>query len=189
MDNALVGLMYRAPAGTRAAGDLQERYVTERSPEFAAYMTNLGRFASLGGLARNNPVVTRVAAVALRALFKAEYIYLYGTPHWLTAFDRNLPGLHLERVLAGRQKWEGYRIWCAGRFSDYLREMLLSQNCRYHAHFEQAAVRSMVSKHIAGTHNYMSEINKVLSIELIHRSLLSGPAPTTVSLGRQNAIA
>lgn len=189
MDNAIVGLMYRAPPGTRAAGDLQERYVMEHSPEFAAYMTNLGRFASLGGLARNNPVVTRVAAVALRALFKAEYIYLYGTPHWLTAFDRKLPGLHLERVLAGRQKWEGYRIWSAGRFSDYLREMLLSPNCRFEAHFERDAVRSMVQRHVAGTHNYMSEINKVLSIELIHRSLLSAPAPTTVPECRHDVIA
>ncbi len=55
MDNALVKLMYQAPKGSRAAGDLQEAYVKDFAPEFGKFVTNLGRFVS------PNPVVTKLA--------------------------------------------------------------------------------------------------------------------------------
>ncbi|MEA3275196.1 MAG: hypothetical protein U9Q81_07905 [Pseudomonadota bacterium] len=172
MDNELVKLMYSAPADARARGSLQERYVSERSPEFGAFMSNLGRFASVGGMARNNPVLTQLASGALRALFKVEYIYLYGTPHWLTAVDRRLSRWHLERWLSGRQKWEGYRIWMTDRFSGFLRETLLSTNARFGDFFVEKRVKTMLMQHLAGTHNHITEINKVLTVELICSTLL-----------------
>lgn len=180
-DNALVKLMYRAPASTRAEAVLQERYVLRHNPEFATYMTNLGRFANIGGYARNNPILTRCARFALHALFKAEYIYLYGTPHWLTALDHRLPALNLHRLLAGRQKWEGYRIWMKSHFSSFLQDTLLSSSTTYSDYFDRNAVESMLKRHIAGTHNYMSEINRVLTVELISNSLLKDRGPKTES--------
>lgn len=172
MDNALVKLMYRAPPGTRAEAVLQERYVLRHSPAFAAYMTNLGRFASIGGYARNNRFLTGIASFALHVLFKAEYIYLYGTPHWLTALDHKFPTLGVHRLLAGRQKWEGYRLWMKGRFSDFLRDTLLSSSNSFSDYFDQRTVNTMLERHLAGTHNYMTYINKALTVQLIATSLL-----------------
>lgn len=172
MDNDLVQLMYRAPDGTRAEARMQERYVLRRSPEFASPMTNLGRFASLGGHFRNNPLLVRSASLALHVLFKAEYIYLYGTPHWLTALDSKLPMLRLNQFLAGRQKWEGYRLWMRQRFSSFLQDTLLSPSIAYGDYFDRRAVGTLLERHLAGTHNYMSEINRVLMVELIATSLL-----------------
>jgi asparagine synthase (glutamine-hydrolysing) len=166
MDNELVRLMFQAPTGVRAAGNLQEEYVRDRNPQFAEIPTNLGRFVS------HSRLVTQVAYSWLWALFKVEYIYLYATPHWLTRLDRTLGKLRLERVLSGRQKWEGYRIWAKTNFADFIRQTLLNPGTHYTHYFEKAVVERMVRRHTAGTHNYVNEINRVLTVELIFSTLL-----------------
>jgi asparagine synthase (glutamine-hydrolysing) len=166
MDNELVKLMYRAPAQARAEANLQERYVRERAPEFAQFVTNLGRFKS------RNPALTRMFYYFFWALFKVEYIYLCATPHWLTRLDRRLGFLHLERLLSGRQKWEGYRIWIETEFADFIRGTLFNTRAQFDRYFQRKAVEKMVNQHIAGTHNYLNEINKALTIELVCSTLL-----------------
>ncbi len=64
MDNALVKLMYRAPQGSREAGDLQERYVKEYAPELATIITNLGRFAS------SSAALTKLAVLSVLGAFQ-----------------------------------------------------------------------------------------------------------------------
>jgi asparagine synthase (glutamine-hydrolysing) len=166
MDNELVKLMYQAPADERGAGNLQELYVKQRAPEFAAIPTNLGRFATGGKIAN------KVLYAPLWALFKMEYIYLYATPHWMTRMDRALAGLRLERFFAGRQKWEGYRIWMKTDFADFIRQTLLTRQPHYADFFERETVERMVKCHLAGTHNYLEAINRTLTLELACATLL-----------------
>jgi asparagine synthase (glutamine-hydrolysing) len=166
MDNELVKLMYRAPSGSRTAGDLQERYVRDRAPEFAQSITNMGRFTS------RHPLATRLYHYAFWALMKVEYTYLYATPHWFTWLDRKLERWHLERLLSGRQKWEGYRIWIKTAFAPFLRETLCDPQAEYTSFLDYRTVSRMVYRHIAGTHNYLDEINKALTLQLIFSSLL-----------------
>jgi asparagine synthase (glutamine-hydrolysing) len=166
MDNNLVKLMFQAPLHVRVAGNLQERYVKEKSPELSVIPTNLGRFVS------DSHMITKLMYFWFRALFKVEYIYLFATPHWLTRVDRTLEGLKLERILAGRQKWEGYRIWIKTDFAEFIRQSLLTPKAHYTSFFEPRAVERMVTRHLAGTHNYLNEINKVLTIELVYSSLI-----------------
>ena len=166
MDNELVKLMYQAPAGSRAAGNLQERYVRERAPEFARNITNMGRFSS------SNPLITRFFYYLFRTFFKVEYLYLYATPHWFTWLDRKLEHWHLERLLSGRQKWEGYRIWIRTAFAPFLRETLCNPRADYTRFFDHKTVLKMVERHIAGTHNYLEEINRALTVQLVFATLL-----------------
>jgi len=166
MDNELVKLMYQAPKGSRAAGDLQEMYVKDFAPEFAAFITNLGRFAS------PNPTLTSMAYYPFWVLFKIEYIYLQATPHWMTRLDRTLAGLHLERLFGGRQKWEAYRIWIKTHMADFVQSTLLNPQAEYTEYFDYATMSRMIRQHVAGTHNYMREINRALSLQLIHATLL-----------------
>ena len=167
MDNELVRLMFQAPLELRAAGTLQARYVKETSPELSAILTNLSRSAE------HNRLVASLLYFLFWSLFKAEYIYLYATPHWLTKVDRRLENLRLERFFSGRQKFEGYRIWIKTRLSNFIRETLLDPAARFGDFFDKAAVEKIVTRHIAGTHNYLGEINKVLTIELVCSSLLN----------------
>ena len=167
MDNELVKLMYQAPPEVRTAGRVQEQYVRDKSRELSTIATNMGKFAC------NNRMITKLLYEAARALFKVEYIYLFATPHWLTRVDRALAKLRLEKILSGRQKWEGYRLWIKTHFSEFIQGMLLNPQANYTRHFEKRTVERMVRGHVAGTHNYLSEINRALSLELIYSTLLN----------------
>jgi asparagine synthase (glutamine-hydrolysing) len=167
MDNELVKLMYQSPSTVRAAGSVQEQYVRDKSRELSTISTNMGKFAS------DNQTITKLLYGAAWALFKVEYIYLYATPHWLTRVDRALAKLRLERILSGRQKWEGYRLWIKTQFSEFIQETLLNPQSNYTRHFEKTTVERMVRGHLAGTHNYFNEINRALSVELIYSTLLN----------------
>jgi hypothetical protein len=150
----------------RGEGLVQERYVRERSPALSAVPTNMGIFAT------ERRLLTKLLYVGLRGLLKLEYIYLFTTPHWMTWIDRRLARLRLERILSGRQKWEGYRIWINTDFSDFIRETLMRPGAHHSQFFQSEAVEKIVTRHIEGTHNYLNEIDRVLTFELICTSLL-----------------
>ena len=166
MDNDLVKLMFEAPFDLRANGGLQARYVKERSRALNAILTNLSRSGD------GHWLVKEFVYLAFWSLFKAEYIYLYATPHWLTRLDRSLERFNLERICAGRQKFEAYRIWIRTKLSDFVRETLLGPAPQCTEIFDKRWMTKVVTRHLAGTHNYLREINKMLSIELIYTSLL-----------------
>jgi asparagine synthase (glutamine-hydrolysing) len=167
MDTELVKLMYQAAPALRASPDLQARYVRERDYELSDVPTNMGR------VRENRQPMARVAYGLFWALFKVEFIYLYATPHWLTRLDRKLERLRPERLVAGRQKFEGYRIWFKSHLADSIREILLNPVARCIEFFDKAWLAKVVARHMAGTHNYLNEINKMLTVELICSSLLA----------------
>jgi len=174
LDNRLVKLMYQAPPGFRSSRQLQVRYIKKRNHELGNLPTNMGRMANSGPM-------DRVTYSLFWALFKVEYIYLFATPHWLTRVDRKLEKLRLERILAGRQKFEAYRIWIKTHLAESIRDILLSPQARCTDFFDKASVARVVEQHTAGTHNYLHEINKMLTVELICSTLLGPQAPTVSS--------
>jgi len=149
MDNELVKLMFQAPHRVRAAGDLQEQYVREKTPELTAIPTDLGRFVS------DNRLIGAFGQASRWALFKAEYIYLYALPHWLTRVDRMLGKMRPEQIVSGRQKWEAYRIWLTSEIAESVRQMLLNRGAHFTDFFERKTVEEMVARHTAGTHNFL----------------------------------
>jgi hypothetical protein len=83
-----------------------------------------------------------------------------------------LERLRPERILVGRQKFEAYRIWTKTHLAGFIRDTLLNPQAHCTDFFDRASVAKVVERHTAGTHNYMREINKMLSLELIYSSLL-----------------
>ena len=166
MDNDLVRLMYRAPHELRASRDLQARYVRATDKGLSDVPTNMGRATG------NGQPLGKIAYGLFWALFKVEFIYLYATPHWMTRLDRGLEKLQLERIIAGRQKFEGYRIWFKTHLSEYLRDKLLNPQAYCNEFFDKEWVQKAVMRHTSGTHNYLNEINKMLTLELIGSTLV-----------------
>lgn len=167
LDNELVKLMYQAPSAVRKVGRVQEEYVRDKSRELSTIATNMGKFVC------DNRMITKLLYGAALALIKVEYIYLFATPHWVTRVDRSLAKLRLEKILSGRQKWEGYRLWIKTQFSEFIKETLLNPQANYTRHFEKRTVERMLRGHLAGTHNYLNEINRALTVELIYATLLN----------------
>jgi asparagine synthase (glutamine-hydrolysing) len=175
MDNELVKLMYQAATTLRDSRNLQARYVRQKDQELAGVPTNMGRVREDG-----RPI-DKVAYGLYWALFKTEFIYLYSTPHWLTRVDRKLGKLQPERLIAGRQKFEGYRVWFKTHLADFLRDTLCKPQASCTDFFDKAWVQKVVERHTAGTHNYLGEINKMLTVELICSSLLRAPTQVDTS--------
>jgi asparagine synthase (glutamine-hydrolysing) len=163
MDNALVKLLFQAPS---SGVELQTRYIKDYSPALGRLATDLGK------LGVSDPVMTSLLHPLQRALRKVEYIYLYAMPHWLTRIERSLGFWHLERLVSGRHKYEWYRVWAATHLAGFIRDTLLNPQADYTRYFDYAVLSKMVKRHTAGTHNYMDEINKALTIQLICSSLL-----------------
>ena len=140
--------------------------MSKRRADLNGILTNLSRSG-------NSPrLIKELVYMAFWSLFKAEYIYLFATPHWLTRLDRRLESLRPERFCAGRQKFEAYRIWIKTELSDFIRETLLRPAAYCTEIFDKRRMRKIVTRHLAGTHNYLREIDKMLSIELVYSSLL-----------------
>jgi asparagine synthase (glutamine-hydrolysing) len=166
MDNELVKFMYQAPPGLRGSRDVQVGYIQGRNPRLVNFRTDMG---SVG---KDGDAMARATYGLYWALAKSEYIYLYSMPHWLTRFDRKLEKLRPERLIVGRQKFEAYRIWIKTHLAEFVRDTLLNPRARCTEFFEKAWVEKVVTRHTAGTHNYLREINKMLTLELIYSSLL-----------------
>ncbi len=166
LDNELLALTFRAPAiaSTSVAPSLQ--LIAEGNPRLGRIPTDRGiAFGSAG-------VVRRANCAAQEFLTKAEYAYDYGMPDWLARVDRCVSALRLERLFLGRQKFCHFRTWYRNQLSGYVKEVLLDSRSRTRAHIGGAAIESMVSAHMAGRRNHTLEIHKLLSLELIHRTLL-----------------
>ena len=106
------------------------------------------------------------------SLLKADYIYLYAMPHWMTRLTSLLAPLGFERLFLGRQKFEHYRLWLRDRLAGFVQEVLLDERTLQRPFFNRRFINKMVSKHIRGEANYFTEINKALTLELISRQLL-----------------
>jgi len=166
MDNDLINLMFRAPHTLRGAAELQARYINDYSPALSQIATDMG------ALGTNGPVITSVLHTIHLLLTKVEYIYLYTIPHRLTRIDQWLRSWHPENLISGRHKYEWYRIWAATHLGSFIRETLLDSQADYTRYFDYRSLSKMVKRHTAGTHNYVNEINKALTIELVCLSLL-----------------
>ena len=93
-------------------------------------------------------------------------------PQWLARIDHAFAPLKLEKLFLGRHKFYHFRVWYRDKLAGYLKEMLLDPRTRGRPYLQGANLEKMVQAHVAGTHNFTTEIHQVLGCELIHRTLL-----------------
>jgi asparagine synthase (glutamine-hydrolysing) len=167
MDNDLVELIYRAPAGVRGTNQPQRRIIRECNPELSTIISDRGYGE------QTSPVVSKCLELYYYALFKADYMYSFALPHWLTRLDSIYLSLNGGRPLLGSsQKFEFYRIWFCRELSGYVKEVLLDPKTGARPYFDRKILEMMVHTHTNGTRNYVNEITKAMSLELTHRLLI-----------------
>lgn len=167
MDNDLAELMYQAPVGARSSNQPQRRIIRECNPKLSAIISDRGYGE------QTNMLVRKCTELYHYAFFKADYTYVYALPHWLTRLDTMCLAINGGRPLVGgSQKFEYYRIWYQRELSGYVKEVLLDPKTAARPYFDRKFLETMVRRHTRGTHNYMNEINKAMSLELTHRLLI-----------------
>jgi asparagine synthase (glutamine-hydrolysing) len=168
MDNELVRLFYQAPAEVRSGNQAQLRLIQRRSPALAKILTNRGTAGSSNGF------VSRCSQLYYYSLLKADYMYLYAMPSWMTRLTSRGPFAALERLFLGHQKFEHYRLWLRKELAPFVKEVLLDSRTLGRSFFNRRFIEQIVIGHTVRGDNYFYEINKALTLELICRQLFEG---------------
>lgn len=163
MDNELIALMYQAPENVRSSKEIRLRLIEDGNPILRKIFTDRGTAG------KSNCLFSKCAQLFCYSLVKAEYIYLYQLPHWLAKLDHAFAPLHPENLVLGRYQFGHYRIWFRNELADYVRSILLDIRAANRPYLNKPFLSRMVDGHIRGEANYLNEINKTLTAELIHR--------------------
>ena len=157
-------------AGSIASDETRLRLIGEGNPALGRIRTDRGLGWGMNSLAS---VASRLS---LEFTFKAEYAYDYGMPQWVASIDHLFSRLHFERLFLGRHKIFHFRLWYRDALAAYVREILLDPRALSRPYIERKGLESIVHGHLKGNRNYTTEIHRALSLELVHRLFLDGPA-------------
>lgn len=167
MDNDLVRFMYQASPVIRSSNQPQQQIIRDCAPFLDAITSDMG----YGG--RTSSFAAQCAEFYHYVLFKLDYIYVSALPHWLARVDSLCVSANGGKPLLGAsQKFEFYRIWFRRDLSSYVKEILLDSKTMQRPYFHGKGLERMVRAHTTGMRNYMSEINKAMSLELTCRTLI-----------------
>lgn len=169
MDNDIVSMMYRAPKNLRSTQTIRLKLIENGNPELLEFLTHRGR-------AGNRNFLSSAWLQFIRyAMFKAEYIYLYQLPTWMAGIDPLVSALNMEKWLVGRYQYLPYRLWFQGTISEYVKDVLLDSRTFTRPYLKGGFLKTVVRRSTNGQGNYLNEVNKVLTIELIYRLLVECP--------------
>jgi asparagine synthase (glutamine-hydrolysing) len=161
--NRVVTAVYQAPVATRTSIELVMRVLMQR-PGLLAIPTDTGR------LGHSPRTISLLRQSYRRMLVKAEYLTSHGAPDWMAALSSRLPVL--ERGFLGRDKFQHFRVWMRNELSSFVRDMLFHDDQRdtLAAWFDMRRVSTMVTDHIASRANYTEEIDKVMTVAMLHKT-------------------
>jgi asparagine synthase (glutamine-hydrolysing) len=166
LDNELVSLVYQAPKEALLGKELSFRLIAEGNVNLARIPTDRGL------MYKPFPIITKVNNIYEEFMFKAEYAYDYGMPHWLARLDNYFSALQFEKLFLGKHKFYHFRVWYRDELAGYVKTILLDQRSLNRPYLNRKFVEEIVQSHIKGYRNYTTEITKLLSIELAQRNLI-----------------
>jgi asparagine synthase (glutamine-hydrolysing) len=166
MDNDLVALMYQAPPELRTSNEMSLRLISELSPSLSKIGTDMG----FGG--NGTRLAAHLRQLHRYLLFKAEWYYNAGMPHWLSRLDHTALARSLERLFLGSHKIEHYRLWFRDQLFGYVESMLCDGPTATRPYLNRQSYRKLVASHRAGTRNNMNAINTLVTLELVQRLLI-----------------
>jgi len=166
LDNDLVELMYQAPEDLRATDEIPLRVVEKGCSNLINILTDRGQ----GG--KSGKLISKTRKSLYYLLFKSEYIYAYQMPSILVRLDTILGVSGLERHMVGRYQLLNYRKLFRDELSHYIKDIIFDRRALTRPYLNRKYLEKIVQDHINGKKNYLNEINKVLTVELIYRQLL-----------------
>ncbi len=166
LDNDLVSLVYQAPADFLLSNEPSLRLISDGNKDLARIPSDRGL------LYQPVPFLTRCRHLYEEFVFRAEYAYDYGMPHWLVKVDHMLEFLKLERCFLGRHKFYHFRLWYRNELSRYIKDVLLDPKTLARPYLDGRHVEKIVKEHTQGQRNYTLEIHRILTTELTQRQLI-----------------
>jgi asparagine synthase (glutamine-hydrolysing) len=167
LDNDLVALAFRAPAGSRQSPTSAIQLVTNRRPALSRIPTDRALMGTGGRVSR------AARALFSAATFKLDYLHKEGLPHWLLPFDSALGGLNHVGLL-GLHKYLPYRLWFRGELAKYVTDVITDPQTARLPYWNTGFLSSLARDHVEGRRNYVREINAVVTLAAVDRLLVRG---------------
>ncbi|PYL78158.1 MAG: hypothetical protein DMF26_01450 [Verrucomicrobia bacterium] len=165
LDNEIVALAYRVPAGLRSSTRAAWSLVKANNASLNKIPTDMG------ATGKSSTLAAVLRQRFYRSLFKLDYLYSEGLPHWLSPLDFWLAAVGSGFGALGRYKFLNYRAWFRGELAAYVTESIkdsqLLQSWLWNAQF----LESVAGDHISGRGNYVHEINAVITLGTVERLL------------------
>ena len=172
LDNEIVALAYRTPESLR----------NSPLPSWRLVKANSGLLGSIPTDRRPSPGTPQPAAALRRffseATFKLDYLNNEGWPDWLSPFDFVFTRVTSSLKIVGLHKYLHYRQWFRRQLADYLKDVVSSTRTQQAPFWNRRFLAKMATDHLEGRHNYVAEINAVLTLEAIERLLFGEFAPS-----------
>jgi asparagine synthase (glutamine-hydrolysing) len=169
LDNEFLRYMYRVPLELRNNSDLELHTIHQGNGQLLEIPTDRaerGRYGKMSSFLDH---------AWTWLIFKADYCYKSGMPQWLEQIHYLMRPLTLEKLVMGLHRFHYYRVWFRQELASHVRDILLDPATRARPYFNHAFIEQMVARHIKGDRNYTDQIERVLSLELIHRLLVEMP--------------
>ena len=166
LDNDLVKVLYQMSDEDKKNKEFTYRIIRDGNKELSTILTDRGVEIN------SKSMRSKFINIYREFLFKAEYAYDYGMPHWVSEIDRMLIPFHPERLFLGRHKFHHFRVWYRDQLSGYIKNILLDKRTMERPYFDAKFIENMVNSHVKGEKNYTMEIHKALTAELIQRVIV-----------------
>lgn len=166
MDNDLVRLVYQAPSRALVGNETMLRLISNNNPVLGNIPNDMGEAPP------GFPQVLGLAKLLRKFLFKIEWYYGSGMPDWMMKVNNAVSLAHPERMFLGWHRYLFYRLWFQSQLSGYVKEILLDKQTNQRPFWKKDYLEKIIARHLSGIGNYTNEINRVLTIELIHRRII-----------------
>jgi asparagine synthase (glutamine-hydrolysing) len=177
LDNEIVALAYQAPESLR----------NSPLPAWDLVKASNGLLGSIPTDRRPSPDTPQPEAALRRlfseATFKLDYLNNEGWPDWLSPLDSVFTRMTSNLKLVGLHKYLHYRRWFQRELADYLKDIVSNARTQQAWFWNRGFLEKMVTDHVEGRRNYVSEINAVVTLEAIERLLLQN-----ITAGRKQSI-
>ena len=172
LDNDFINLLYRAPRMGFNGDTWEIESVKRKNRKLLNIPTNRG-VGGRGCAPRRALVAVLYRSMAMMDKALNWDVLPYSLHHNVTRIDSlMLTPLHLNRVALGYAYFHHYNIWFRNELASYVKEMLLDERTLRRPYWNARRLRKIVNDHVSGRRRYLLEIRKVLTIELIHRTLV-----------------
>jgi asparagine synthase (glutamine-hydrolysing) len=165
LDNHLVELAYRAPGSARRSPSGAFSLIRAMNERLAAIPTDQGRTPTGDGAFRE-----LARRLYCNVTFKLDYWHSDGLPNRLSLAAPILETLsHLG--LLGQHKYLTYRAWFRNELRTHMQEVLTDPRTRRNPFWSADGLMRIASDHASGRRNCLREINAVLALDAVERTL------------------
>ncbi len=175
LDNDLIDLLYQAPPGVDGSA-LEVEAIMRVRRELLDIPTNKG----VGG--RLPWPLSVLVHAAIRSRLLADKALNWDALPWslhhaVSRIDSVvLAPLRLDRLVFGCEFYRHYNRWFRRELAPYLQSVLLDPRTLSRPYWNGRVLARMLDEHIRGRRRWLSELRKVLTLELVHRLLVEQKA-------------